>query len=75
MDKILLSGAVRPGKFERIGVGITVAEEARAKVESEIEGGWVTDHYGVMGDFNFTDGVQLETMCAGQSGEVEPELS
>lgn len=61
MDKILLRGDVQPKSFERIGVDVKVAEEEREKVQKEIEGGWVTDHYGVMGDFEFTDGWQLQT--------------
>ncbi|EAT86721.1 hypothetical protein HBI56_130500 [Parastagonospora nodorum] len=61
MDKILLRGDVRPKSFERIGVDVKVAEEERDKVQKEIEGGWVTDHYGVMGDFEFTEGWELQT--------------
>jgi tyrosyl-DNA phosphodiesterase 2 len=59
MDKILLCGAMQPTKFKRIGMGIKVAEDVRREVETEVEGGWVTDHYGVMGDFDLTDGWEL----------------
>jgi tyrosyl-DNA phosphodiesterase 2 len=61
MDKILLRGDVQPKSFERIGMGVKVAEEERDKVQKEIEGGWATDHYGVMGDFEFTEGWELQT--------------
>jgi tyrosyl-DNA phosphodiesterase 2 len=59
MDKILLRGALQPVKFERIGMGIKVAENVRQEVETQVEGGWVTDHYGVMGDFALTNGWAL----------------
>lgn len=60
MDKILLRGAIQPRSFERIGMGVKVAEDVRQEVEKEVEGGWVTDHYGVMGDFKLTDGWALQ---------------
>lgn len=50
MDKILFRGDVnvRPGDFQRVGVGVRVEEG----VGKELGGGeWVTDHYGVMGIF------------------------
>lgn len=56
MDKILFRGAVGLRAFERIGMGVRVEEEVRAEVEKDIEGGWVTDHYGVMGDFELFEG-------------------
>jgi tyrosyl-DNA phosphodiesterase 2 len=59
MDKILLRGAIQPQKFERIGMGVRVAEEVREEIEEEIEGGWVTDHYGVMGDFELMEGWEV----------------
>jgi tyrosyl-DNA phosphodiesterase 2 len=59
MDKILLRGALQPRKFERIGMGVKVAEDAREVVEKEVEDGWVTDHYGVLGDFELTEGLEL----------------
>jgi hypothetical protein len=31
----------------------------RQEVETQVEGGWVTDHYGVMGDFALTNGWAL----------------
>jgi tyrosyl-DNA phosphodiesterase 2 len=61
MDKILLHGAVQPQSFERLGMGVKVAQEVREEVEKEIEGGWVTDHYGVMGDFKLMEGWELQT--------------
>jgi tyrosyl-DNA phosphodiesterase 2 len=60
MDKILLRGAVLPEKFERIGMGVVVAEHMRGEVEAALEGPWVTDHYGVMGDFKLTEGWELQ---------------
>ena len=59
MDKILFRGDILPKTFERIGMGVKVAEEVRDEVEREIEGGWVTDHYGVMADFELTGGCKL----------------
>ncbi|KAH7412052.1 Endonuclease/exonuclease/phosphatase [Phaeosphaeria sp. MPI-PUGE-AT-0046c] len=59
MDKILLRGEVEPRSFERIGMGVRVEEELRAEVERDIEGGWVTDHYGVMGDFELGKGWEV----------------
>jgi len=60
MDKILIRGDVLPKSFQRIGVDVKVTEEDMEMVQKEIEGGWVTDHYGVMGDFEFTEGWQLQ---------------
>jgi tyrosyl-DNA phosphodiesterase 2 len=59
MDKILLRSALQPRKFERIGMGVKVAEDAREVVEKDVEDGWVTDHYGVLGDFELTEGLEL----------------
>jgi tyrosyl-DNA phosphodiesterase 2 len=42
MDKILCRGGVGVRGLRRVGVGVRVVEG---------EGEWVTDHYGVMGDF------------------------
>ncbi|KAK7183950.1 hypothetical protein DPSP01_011727 [Paraphaeosphaeria sporulosa] len=55
MDKILFSGALRPQKFERIGMGVKVAEEKRQEMRAAGEEEWVTDHYGVMADFHLND--------------------
>ncbi|KAF1848861.1 uncharacterized protein K460DRAFT_353794 [Cucurbitaria berberidis CBS 394.84] len=54
MDKILFRGEVKPKAFERIGAGVKVAEEHRGKLREAGEQEWVTDHYGVMGDFELT---------------------
>lgn len=59
MDKILLRGHIQPRKFERIGMGVKVFDCFREEVEKQIEGGWVTDHYGVLGDFDLTGGWKL----------------
>jgi tyrosyl-DNA phosphodiesterase 2 len=74
MDKILFHGAVQPSSFMRIGMGVKVAEEDRERVEKEIEGAWVTDHYGVMGDFNLLEGWELQTHDA-DGEQVRSKLS
>ncbi|KAL1610163.1 hypothetical protein SLS60_001828 [Paraconiothyrium brasiliense] len=51
MDKILFTGGITPLKFERIGVGVKVAEDKRKELRDGGEEEWVTDHYGVMADF------------------------
>lgn len=51
MDKILYRGDVRAKGFERIGVGVMVAEDVLEEMRRAGLEGWVTDHYGVMGDF------------------------
>jgi tyrosyl-DNA phosphodiesterase 2 len=51
MDKILFRGYVQPKTFQRIGVRVCVAKEHRAKMSEARALWWVTDHYGVMGDF------------------------
>lgn len=61
MDKILYRGGLRLQSFERIGVGVKVADDVLEEVEKEVEGGFVTDHYGVMGDFELTDDWKLVT--------------
>ncbi|KAF2119349.1 Endonuclease/exonuclease/phosphatase [Lophiotrema nucula] len=58
MDKILFRGSVLPKQFERIGINVKVAEEKRQEVRDAGEQEWVTDHYGVMGDFTL-DGWKL----------------
>ncbi|KAF2439645.1 hypothetical protein P171DRAFT_339571, partial [Karstenula rhodostoma CBS 690.94] len=55
MDKILFSGALRPQKFERIGMGVKVAEGKRQEMKAAGEQEWVTDHYGVMADFHLVE--------------------
>jgi tyrosyl-DNA phosphodiesterase 2 len=61
MDKILFTGELRPKTFERIGMGVTVANDVLDEVQQEIEGGFVTDHYGVMGDFELSERWRLTT--------------
>jgi tyrosyl-DNA phosphodiesterase 2 len=75
MDKILLHGAVKPQSFERIGMGVKVAEEAREEVEKEVEGAWVTDHYGVMGDFRLMEGWHLQMHNNDGGEQVRSKLS
>ncbi|KAF2475419.1 uncharacterized protein BDR25DRAFT_391542 [Lindgomyces ingoldianus] len=55
MDKILFRGEVKAETFERIGMGVMVAEEKREEVREAGELEWVTDHYGVMGDFSLEE--------------------
>lgn len=59
MDKILSRGSVEARRFKRVGMGVRVSEDVLAEVEKDIEGGWVTDHYGVMGDFELGEGWEL----------------
>ncbi|KAL6705070.1 hypothetical protein ACN47E_007329 [Coniothyrium glycines] len=61
MDKIMFSGVVQPKRFERIGMGVKVADEHVARVKEAGELEWVTDHYGVMGDFELCEGWNLRT--------------
>ena len=42
-------------------MGVKVADDVLKEVEQEIEGGFVTDHYGVMGDFELVGGWSLRT--------------
>jgi tyrosyl-DNA phosphodiesterase 2 len=65
MDKILLRGALRTDEFERIGMGVRVTEDMREDVEGQVEGAYVTDHYGVMGDFALIEGWELHCCSSG----------
>jgi tyrosyl-DNA phosphodiesterase 2 len=51
MDKILFRGAAKPTHFERIGIDVKVAEDKREEVKVAGQLEWVTDHYGVLGDY------------------------
>jgi tyrosyl-DNA phosphodiesterase 2 len=75
MDKILFHGAVQPYSFDRIGMGLKVAEEDREKVGSDIERSWVTDHYGVMGDFKLLEEWELQTHDDDAGEQVRSKLS
>lgn len=66
MDKILFSGAVRPQKFERIGMGVKVAEENRQEMMAAGQEEWVTDHYGVMADFQLDEESALVVIKEGE---------
>ena len=59
MDKILFTGDLQPKNFGRIGMGVTVADDVLVEVQRENEVGYVTDHYGVMGDFELSGGWKL----------------
>lgn len=75
MDKILFRGEVRPNKFARIGMGVKVAENVREEVEKEIDGGWVTDHYGVMGNFELQSEWRLHSLSSGGGQAMKSKLS
>ena len=49
------TGALVPQSFERIGVGVKVAESNRQEMRDAGEEEWVTDHYGVMANFQLDD--------------------
>ncbi|KAF2707849.1 hypothetical protein K504DRAFT_458334 [Pleomassaria siparia CBS 279.74] len=55
MDKILFRGDLTATKFERIGIAVMVAEDKREEIKKVGRLEWVTDHYGVMGDFELED--------------------
>jgi tyrosyl-DNA phosphodiesterase 2 len=74
MDKILFSGEVHPQKFGRIGMGVKVADDVLEEVEQEVEGGFVTDHYGVMGDFELTGDWKLDIWDGGVGREGDSRL-
>lgn len=59
MDKILYRGEVKPQAFERVGIDVKVDESVREEVKEKGAEEWVTDHYGVMGILNVTDGFAL----------------
>lgn len=61
MDKILFSLNIKPVKFERIGMGVMVAEEHRSKMKEAGQLEFVTDHYGVKGQFRFTGWLSLSS--------------
>jgi len=56
MDKILIAGALIPKQFQRIGVGVKVDDETKEALRQFGQEEWVTDHYGVMGDFELERG-------------------
>lgn len=74
MDKILFRGDVQPKQFERIGVDVKVTEDKREEVRRAGEEEWVTDHYGVMGDFEITDGWCLKSQTRG-GGSARSKLT
>jgi tyrosyl-DNA phosphodiesterase 2 len=74
MDKILYRGDLEPKTLRRIGMGIKVDDEHIVKVKEAGELDWVTDHYGVMGQFELTEGWSLGQACS--SAKVpRPKLS
>ncbi|KAF2498905.1 hypothetical protein BU16DRAFT_446848, partial [Lophium mytilinum] len=62
LDKVVFSGEVGVKSLTRIGMGVVVEDEAvRAKMKAEEEVEFVTDHYGLIAEFSFEDGVQVAT--------------
>lgn len=61
MDKILFRGDVRVRALEKIGVGVKVADDKREEVRMAGKEEWVSDHYGVMGDFEFSGEWMMRT--------------
>ncbi|PSN72272.1 hypothetical protein BS50DRAFT_448491, partial [Corynespora cassiicola Philippines] len=51
MDKMLFRGATNVRRFERIGAGIRVDERVWKDAGKTGDPEWVTDHYGIMGQF------------------------
>lgn len=74
MDKILFCGDVRVKSFEKIGAGVKVAEEKREEVRKAGEEEWVSDHYGVMGDFEISGDLDLR-MNTGSEEVLTSKLS
>jgi tyrosyl-DNA phosphodiesterase 2 len=59
MDKILYRGELKPQCFERIGIDVKVDDSVKEEVWKKGAEEWVTDHYGVMGDFELTGNMSL----------------
>ena len=59
MDKILFTGEIEAQGFERVGVDVKVAEEDREDFREMGLTEWVTDHFGVMGDFALSGDLRL----------------
>ncbi|KAF2133794.1 hypothetical protein P153DRAFT_380972 [Dothidotthia symphoricarpi CBS 119687] len=73
MDKILFRGHVQPKGFQRIGIGATVAEDRKEEMREVGQAAWVTDHYGVMGDFELAEGWSLQSRVeSGDSAASKP---
>ncbi|KAJ4991557.1 hypothetical protein SVAN01_02938 [Stagonosporopsis vannaccii] len=58
---------------KRIGAGVKVAENMREEVRQAGEEEWVSDHYGVMGDFEISGDWSLRTDGSGE--ELKSKLS
>lgn len=59
MDKILYCGDARVRALERIGVGVKVEADVKERVGMDEGQDWVSDHYGIMGDFEIGEGWKL----------------
>ncbi|KAH6621903.1 Endonuclease/exonuclease/phosphatase [Boeremia exigua] len=59
LDKIWFCGDVRAKSFDKIGVGIKEAGDEE----------WVSDHYGIMGDFEISNDWVLRTVGRGKEEE------
>lgn len=57
MDKVMYCGAMEPKSLKRIGIGVGVEDEAiKEQMVEELEGDWVTDHYGLEALMEITGG-------------------
>ena len=68
MDKILYTGSIRAERFERTGIDVKVAKEHGEKMRKEGHLEWVTDHYGVMADFELSSGEELNQVKSSSTG-------
>jgi tyrosyl-DNA phosphodiesterase 2 len=60
MDKVMFCGNIGARSMERIGVGIGVEEEpTKSAMESELEGNWVTDHFGLAALLEMERGLEI----------------
>lgn len=54
MDKVLYCGAIRPTRFQRVGVGARVEDEHGKATTGMYD--WITDHYGLCCEFELLEG-------------------
>lgn len=75
MDKVLFAGASTPKRFQRIGVGVKVAESKRQEIKDAGEEEWVTDHYGVMADMQLENESALALIDGSEDGILKSKLT
>ncbi|PVI02424.1 hypothetical protein DM02DRAFT_670575 [Periconia macrospinosa] len=78
MDKILFRGEVRGVGFDRFGVGVVVEGSEGEEMKARGEDVWVTDHYGIMGDFEVAGSWELCVDVNGvgvESGVLKSKLT